>query len=131
MTHSIDIRVYYEDTDAGGIVYHSNYLNFMERARTEWLRALGFESQKLMTERRLCFVVARIEIAYKRPAFLDDSLSVSCGVESAGPMRFNLRQTVRRGEEIVTDATVELAMIDLNTNRATKIPDDLREKILN
>lgn len=124
-SHSTEIRVYYEDTDAGGIVYHASYLRFMERARTEWLRDIGFESQKLMSERKLCFVVAKIEISYKRPAVLDDLLTASAEVMERSPMRLRLRQTVKRGEEAITEAFVDLAMIDLGTGRAAPMPADI------
>lgn len=129
MSHSIDIRVYYEDTDAGGLVYHANYLKFMERARSEWLRSFGFENQKLMNERGLCFVVARIDIAYKRPAFLDDVLTASAAIADQSPMRLKLRQDVKRGEDAITEATVDLAMIDLKTNRAASLPEDIRASL--
>lgn len=125
MTHRIEARVYYEDTDAGGIVYYANYLRFMERARTEWLRAIGIESEKLMAERRLCFVVAKVEIAYKRPARLDDLLAIEAVVEDMGAARIRLRQNVTRGADLIAEAFVDIAMINLDTGRGTKIPEDL------
>ena len=123
------IRVYYEDTDAGGIVYHASYLRFMERARSEWLRNIGFESQTLMKEQGMCFVVARIDIAYKRPAFLDDQLTATAEVFEQSPMRIKLKQDVRRGSDTITEAAVELAMIDLKTGRAAPIPEDIRASL--
>lgn len=129
MTHRIEARVYYEDTDAGGIMYYANYLKFMERARTEWLRALGIESQKMMEERGICFVVSRVDISYKRPARLDDVLAVGAATEEMGMTRIKLRQNVTRGADLVAEAMVEIAMIDLKTGRGVKIPDDLKAKL--
>lgn len=120
---TLSVRVYYEDTDAGGIVYYANYLKFMERARTEWLRHLGIESEKMMREQGVCFVVAKVEIAYKRPARLDDVLTVEATVESQTATRLRLRQNVTRGEDTIVEASVEIAMITLETGKATRIPD--------
>ncbi len=125
MTFRIEARVYYEDTDAGGIVYYANYLKFMERARTEWLRKIGIESEKMMAERRLCFVVAKVEIAYKRPARLDDLLTIEASVDTLSATRMRLRQNVTRGDDMIAEAFVDIAMINLDSGRGTKIPDDL------
>lgn len=130
MSFSLPVRVYYEDTDAGGVVYYANYLRFMERARTEWLRSLGFDNSKLMEEQGLCFVVAHVDIGYKRPARLDDALEIGCTIEERSPTRLKIRQSVTRGGDMVADGVVTLAMLDLKTGRGTKIPLAIQDCIL-
>lgn len=125
MTQTIDIRVYYEDTDAGGIVYNANYLKFMERARTEWLRGKGLESGHFMRQHNMTFVVARIEIAYKRPAYLDDILTAEAHVIEAKGSRIYLRQNITRGDDLVAEAQCDIALLDMQTGRGAKIPDDI------
>lgn len=129
MTHKIDIRIYYEDTDAGGIVYNANYLKFMERARTEWLRTKGLESGHFMREHNMTFVVARIEIKYKRPAYLDDILTVEAHVLEMKGSRIYMRQNVIRGEDIVAEAQCDLALLDMQTGRGAKIPQDILDML--
>jgi len=124
MTHKIDIRIYYEDTDAGGIVYNANYLKFMERARTEWLRTKGLESGHFMRQHNMTFVVARIEIKYKRPAYLDDILTAEAHVLEMKGSRIYMRQNITRGEETVAEAQCDLALLDMQTGRGAKIPQD-------
>ena len=108
------IRVYYEDTDAGGIVYHSNYLNFMERARTEWLRSLGFEQKKLARETGLVFAVTRMDVQFLAPARLDDAIKVSVTLVKRGRASLNLAQEIRRNSDgrILIRATAKIAMLD-------------------
>ena len=109
------VRVYYEDTDAGGIVYYANYLKFFERARTEWLRQLGF-NQELLREQGILFVVREINAKYKQPARLDDELQVSVVVEKMGKASFNIAQTVYRisadGEQVLVTGNVSIACIN-------------------
>src|SRR5512146_2139742 len=95
--HIHTLRVYYEDTDTGGVVYYANYLKFFERARTEWLRAAGFGQQSLAAEQGLQFVVARIECDYLRPARLDDVIELDVRVVKAGRVSVVFEQTARRG----------------------------------
>ncbi len=128
--HQTPVRIYFEDTDAGGIVYNANYLKFMERARTEWLRSLGMNSSDLHKDHALTFVVARIEIAYKRPAFLDDVLMAEAVVNSHTEKRLFLRQNITRDGKVITQATTELAMLDMKTGRGTKIPSDIIASLL-
>lgn len=130
MSFSLAVRIYYEDTDAGGVVYYANYLKFMERARTEWLRGLGFDNSALMADHNLCFVVAHVDVSYKRPARLDDVLEVGCVVEVTTPARLKLRQIVTRGGDMVADGVITLAMLDLKTGRGTKIPLAILDRIV-
>jgi acyl-CoA thioester hydrolase len=106
------VRVYYEDTDTGGVVYYANYLKFFERARTEWLRAAGFEQQALAREQGLQFVVARIECDYRRPARLDDIIELDVRVAQAGRVSIVFEQTARRGAEILATARVRAGCVD-------------------
>jgi acyl-CoA thioester hydrolase len=90
------VRVYYQDTDAGGVVYHSNYVNFMERARTEWLRTFGYSNAGMMKELGVMFVVRSIKLDYLKPALLDDLIEVTAQIKEIGRSRVTLTQTVRR-----------------------------------
>jgi acyl-CoA thioester hydrolase len=117
------IRVYYEDTDAGGVVYHSTYLNFMERARTEWLRELGFGQEKLAAESGLVFAVTNMDIQFLAPARLDDTIKVSVTLVKRGRASLNLAHEIRRepdGQELVR-ATAKIAMLD-NRFKPTRMP---------
>lgn len=121
------VRVYYEDTDAGGIVYHANYLKFMERARTEWLRQLGFSQQQLRSEDTL-FVVRSLNIQYKAPVTLDDELFVSVTIEQQRKVGFVMLQQIKRKKnkdfELLALAQVEIACISV-AGKAKKIPQPL------
>ena len=94
MKHKIPIRVYYEDTDAGGVVYHANFLKFAERGRTEFLRAVGFENTELKKNKGMIFVVRRIEVDYHKPAFLDDPLIMQSSIEAMKNPSFTMDQAV-------------------------------------
>ncbi|MCC6597471.1 MAG: tol-pal system-associated acyl-CoA thioesterase [Alphaproteobacteria bacterium] len=124
--HSIDIRIYYEDTDAGGVVYHANYLNFGERGRTEFLRHIGHENSHLAREFGTIFVVKHIEIEYVRPAFLDDLLILSTRIEDMKNSSFKMRQTLTKDGGIISDMQVALVCVDANTLKPVRIPDVLR-----
>ena len=124
---SIPIRVYFEDTDAGGIVYHANYLRFLERARTDWLRHLGFHHQRLADEFGVQFIVQSIEIDFRKPARLDELLQATVGIESLGYCRVIFRQSVERDGEIITRATVSAACLELGTGRPVPMPVALRD----
>jgi len=93
---SLPVRVYFQDTDAGGVVYHANYLNFMERARTEWLRTYGHSNAELMKELGMVFVMRSVKLDYLKPALLDDLLEVTAQIKDIGRSRVTLLQTVRR-----------------------------------
>ena len=120
------VRVYYEDTDAGGVVYYANYLRFCERARTERLRALGINQHELRAEQGIVFVVSRVEADYFRSAELDDELLVLSTVTSMGAASLRFIQRVMRREECLFEAIVTIACVDWNRHRATRIPDPLR-----
>ena len=123
------VRVYYEDTDGGGVVYHANYLKFMERARTEWLRYLGFEQNVLRVDPGVLFVVREVRLKYKKPACFNDTLSVVTELLSSGRSLLEFRQTILRGEEVLTDATVEVVCVDAQRFKPVTIPPSIREKI--
>nr|WP_267956323.1 tol-pal system-associated acyl-CoA thioesterase [Halomonas sp. MCCC 1A17488] len=105
------LRVYIEDTDAGGIVYYVNHLKFMERARSEWLRQRGFTQRELL-DAGIQLVVHRLECRYAKPAHLDDELSVTAAVETTGRCRLRFSQAVMRGEEPLCEARVDIACVD-------------------
>jgi 4-hydroxybenzoyl-CoA thioesterase/acyl-CoA thioester hydrolase len=119
------LRVYVEDTDAGGIVYYVNYLKFMERARTEWFRARGFAKPALFRD-NLMFVVHSLSINYRQPARLDDALTVSARVTKPGRTFFLMEQSVRRGDELLCSAEVKIACVTRDTMKPSAIPADVR-----
>jgi acyl-CoA thioester hydrolase len=119
------VRVYYEDTDAAGVVYYANYLRFMERARTEWLCALGFELAALERERGVAFAVHHVDIRYHRPARLGDRLDVTVAMKSLGRASLVADQQVRRGHDVLVDARVTLACLDRVNWRPARIPAPL------
>ena len=123
------VRVYYEDTDAAGVVYYANYLKFMERARTEWLEALGFPLARFEQEHGVVFVVHRCEIDFRQPARLNDRLDVTVEPLDRGPARLVARQEIRRGDELLTSARVTLACVDSARWRPARIPAPLAEKM--
>jgi acyl-CoA thioester hydrolase len=116
------VRVYYEDTDAGGVVYHSQYLNFMERARTEWLRALGFEQTDLRDQLQVLIVIHSMQIAFKKPARFNDLLTVKCHLTALGNSSWHCAQTVLLGDEILVQAQIKAAFINSQTFKPTRIP---------
>jgi acyl-CoA thioester hydrolase len=116
------VRVYYEDTDAAGIVYYANYLRFLERARTEWLATVGFALSRLETEHNAVFVVHRLEIDYRAPARLGDLLDVTVMPVERGRTRLIALQDVFRGDTPVARARVALAFLDRNDWRPLRMP---------
>ena len=120
-------RVYYEDTDAGGVVYYANYLRFMERARTEWLRSLGIEQDRTREEHGIIFVVASVEIQYRRPARFNDALEVSVTVPELKNASLTFAQNVTRDGDVLCCATVLVASVDANTFRPRRLPSEIRE----
>jgi len=120
------IRVYYEDTDAGGVVYHSQYLNFMERARTEWLRHLGFEQTFLRESLNILFVVHSMQIQFKKPAKFDDLLQVSSQLINLRLGSFECQQKISREEEVLIEAQVKIACVDALTFKPTGIPTQIK-----
>lgn len=120
------IRVYYEDTDGGGVVYHSNYLNFMERARTEWLRSLGFGQAELKNKLDVIFVVRNIAIQYKRSAYFDDALNVVTAISKTGRSLLVFEQTIYREDTVLTQATVEVVCVGASNYKPVSIPESIR-----
>lgn len=120
------VRVYYEDTDAGGVVYHARYLHFFERARTEYLRKLGFAQQKLLDEKNLAFVVKTMNIDYRVPARLDDALIVETEVTQLKSASMIFTQSLKRDDMILSTATVVVACVDLNRMKPVALPSDVK-----
>ncbi len=119
------IRVFYEDTDAGGVVYHSNFLNFCERARTEWLRQLTVGRERLQNEFGLMFVVRRATIEWRRPAKLDDLLMVETRLSGMGKVRMSLTQTITRDETTLATVNIEVVAVSVKDFTPTLLPKEL------
>lgn len=128
MTHRFETRVYYEDTDLAGIVYYANYLKFIERARTEWVRSLGIDQTRLRAESGIVFAVRRIEADYLLPARFDDQLIVETGLAALSGARIVLRQDVRRGGEVLFSAIVTLVALAEN-GRPARLPAVVRRSL--
>ena len=122
---TLPIRVYYEDTDAGGVVYYANYLKFCERARTEWLRTLGVSQQALIDEQGLGFVVRSVQADYRASARLDDALEVITQVAMLRRASILFEQRIMRGQELLFTTRVLLASIDLHRQKPVAIPASL------
>jgi acyl-CoA thioester hydrolase len=127
--HRYDLRVYYEDTDAGGIVYHANYLRFAERARTEALRALGIPHAVLVRDHHRMFVVRRVKLDYLRPARLDEPLSVLTDPRALGAASIRLRQDIVGAEGVCAAALIDLACVSTETGRPARIPPAWRDAL--
>ena len=127
MAFTIPVRVYFEDTDAGGVVYHANYLKFLERARTDWLREHGISQSQLKAGRGLLFAIVECNVRFRAPARLDDELAVSCVLEARRSASFAFSQEIRRAAdgELLADARVRAACLDAETFRPVPLPDDL------
>ena len=131
----LPVRVYYEDTDAAGVVYYANYLKFFERARSEWLRALGFEQKRLAEELGIAFVVRSISVEYLKPARLDDALNVVSEIESLGRVQIVFAQRVLKdgaqgatqGAELLLTARMRIACIATAGMRPAAMPEDMYE----
>jgi len=118
-------RIYWEDTDAGGVVYYANYLKFMERCRTEWLRSLGIDQYRLRAEHQIQFAVVRVEVDFLRPAVLDDEILVTAELERLRGATISFKQTVLRGDLQLIDASTRIACLDSGTLKPRAIPTDL------
>lgn len=121
---SFPLRVYIEDTDAGGIVYYVNYLKFMERARTEWLRSIGFQHY-LVSQEPVFFVVRRAEVDYRQPARLDDELQACAQVVRLGRASLHFRQRILRNGVVLADGQIEVACVDRDTLKPRALPSTL------
>ncbi len=133
MTGRLPVRIYYEDTDAGGVVYYANYLKYLERGRTEFLRSLGVEQRELAHSTGLAFAGRSRSAEYLKPAVLDDELVVTTAVEALGRAQVTFAQSIGRAKgnllEILLTATVRVACLDLAKGRATAMPKALHEKL--
>ncbi|MES2368797.1 MAG: tol-pal system-associated acyl-CoA thioesterase [Pseudomonadota bacterium] len=129
MTFVWPVRVYWEDTDAGGVVYYANYLKFMERARSEWLRAFGVEQDVLRNEAGVVFVVRRVEIDYLSPARFNEQLEVSVVLHEAGRASLSVRQELMRGPTRLAEAVVTLACVDAIRFKPVKIPEPILQAL--
>jgi len=123
------VRVYYEDTDAAGVVFYANYLKFMERARTEWLRSLGFEQTTLFHDHNVVFVVRSLAVEFLRPALFNDALEVTVEPKGARGGALEIAQTVRRGAHELVTAAVRIACVNTQSFRPVRIPPPILEKL--
>lgn len=129
-------RVYWEDTDGGGIVYYANYLRFLERARTEWLRSLGWSQSALADEQGVVFTVVSLEAAYRRPARLDDELTITCEPQAEGSASIRFVQRIYRAQgapqagRLLLEASVRVACVDARTLRPKRLPEFLSQATL-
>ena len=119
------VRVYWEDTDAGGIVFYANYLKFFERARTEWLRSLGVQQQALREATGAIFVVADTQLRFLRPARLDDLIDVTAAPVETGRASMRLAQQAWRGTELLAEGDIRIGCVDAATLRPRRFPDPL------
>jgi acyl-CoA thioester hydrolase len=123
------IRIYYQHTDAGGMVFHANYFSFMECARTELLQSLGFDLGEIARRDRVLFVVHSAQIAYHKPALLNDALTVTALVTRVGPARLEFEQAVRRKEEVLASAALTLACVSADSHRPVPVPEAIRTRL--
>jgi acyl-CoA thioester hydrolase len=125
------VRVYYEDTDSGGVVYHANYLSFMERARTEWLRGLGFEQDRLRNDGGVIFAVHSLSAEYHRPARFNDLLQIDTRIIELRRASLSFQQTIRRDadDQLLCSGKVKVACVDAQRMRPAPLPEALLERI--
>ncbi len=128
--HSWPVRVYWEDTDAGGVVYYANYLKFLERARSEWLRALGIKQTELACDHGLVFVVRHVAAEFLRPARFDDLLVIRSQLAELGGASLTLTQDVLRESTLLLTARVRIACVRSSDFRPARIPPDLIKRLL-
>ena len=127
--HNWPVRVYYEDTDAGGVVFYANYLKFMERARTEWLRTLGVEQQTLINEHDIGFVVMSLDMKYRAAAKLDDHLTIQTCVTQIGRASLNFAQRALVSDKVLAEGNIRVGCVRLTNLKPSGLPDDLFEQI--
>jgi len=130
MTRSFCYRVYWEHTDAGGVVYHARYLNFLERARSDWLSEVGIRQTELREQHGLVFVVTRVEVDFRKPARLEDELRVEVCVQHCGHSRVDFGQTILRDGERLLAARVRAACVDIRSFAPARMPGPVRAAIL-
>lgn len=124
------VRVYYEDTDAGGVVFYANYLKFFERARTEWLRHLGFNQSELSKKYGFGFVVVGTQLQYKSPARLDDLLTIKTRVKRIGNASIDFEQICERDGTVLVTSQIQICCVSLDSFKASPIPDFVRPILL-
>jgi len=127
--HCMDVRVYYEDTDMGGVVFYANYLKFMERGRTEWLRALGVNQSDVATEEQRAFMVVRVDVRYILPARLDDLLQIESEVTRMGRASLHFAQSIKRDGELITQSNIQVCCVETVNMRVAAIPESIRTKL--
>lgn len=127
--HSMNVRVYYEDTDMGGVVFYANYLKYMERGRTEWLRALGVNQSDLVTAEQRGFMVVRVDVRYILPARLDDLLQIESEVTRMGRASLHFAQTVSRRGELIAQSNIQVCCVETVNMRVAAIPESVRTKL--
>ncbi len=126
----LQVRVYYEDTDAGGVVYHSNYLNFMERARSEWLRHLGFEQDELISQHEILFAVRKINIDYNSPARFNDLLGIKTSISSRGKASLVFEQIIfNQMDETICQAEVKIVCLNSKNMKPEAIPENILSEL--
>jgi len=123
------VRVYYEDADAGGVVFYANYLKFYERARTEMLRDMGFEQDELIANESVIFVVRSVQVDYLKPAKFNHLISVTAEVSLVKSASLTFQQSILRGDELLSKATIRIACLDAESMRPKQIPDTLKRAL--
>ena len=123
------VRVYWEDTDAGGVVFYANYLKYFERARTEWLRHLGFGQQALREETGAIFIVTDTQLRYRAPARLDDLLAITVGLRQQGRATLEIAQQAWRGADLLAEGDIRIGCVDQGTFKPRRIPTPLLERL--
>jgi acyl-CoA thioester hydrolase len=127
--YAVPIRIYFEDTDAGGVVYHAQYVKFLERARTEWLRSLGYSNTELEQQHGVLFIVSEINLQFLRPARLDELIEVSVVVTELTRVRGVFSQEIRRAEELLLTARITVATVNAKTLKPCEMPPELKRKM--
>jgi len=125
----IPVRVYYQDTDAGGVVFHGQYLAFMERARMELLNHKGIDLARFSADKNVLFLVHRLQVRFHQPARLNELLSVSAEIARMGPASLEFRQRVERGAELLVEAEVTVALVDRGRMRPARMPNELKKAL--
>ena len=126
LVHHWPIRIYYEDTDSGGVVYHSNYLKFLERARTEWLRDFEIDQKALKDNLNLMFVVHEIDIKFIRPAVFNDEIEVQTKKDKLGSVKIELEQKIFRSSELLIESRVVVASVNSISMKPMRIPNEIK-----
>ena len=126
----LTVKVYYEDTDSGGVVYYANYLKFLERARSEALYTLGFTNLGLLEKHNILLIVKSCNIEYKKPAKFEDKINIISEVISFTKTSFTMKQCILRDNELITEANVHIVIVDKN-GKPSKIPEELKQKLEN